>query len=268
MPAESILLSADFETGDPLQSVFSASSLPVYPGYSAQIDSSISRKGTKSCRMELRSTDQLMTSGRRSELTLNSTNPLNPFLRWFAFSVFFPADYISSPVPEIHFQIADNTGLTAPNLAIWVINNEFFINQKYNIGAGNVEVQTKISGDAKLNLGGWDDFVIHYVPAIDGSGSIKVYRNGVEVFTTSGPNANMQGGVVVPSRYPKFGTYLWRWNTPGTYYPNVRVVWFDEIKYGNDTATLSDFAITDTPTTPPAGPGGGTAVEGFVFISG
>lgn len=237
----SFLLYADFESGNPLQGVFSTSSLPVYPGYSAQLDNTVSRRGTQSCRFELRSTDQLMASGRRSELTLSSTNPLNPLIRWYAWSEYLPSDYASDNLAEIHFQIADNTGMTAPNVALWLVNNQWFMNQKYNIGAGNVEVQTPISGTA--NLGGWDDWVINYEPAIDSSGLLRLYRNGSLVFSTTGPNANSQGGQLVPSRYPKFGIYKWPWNNTGTYNPNTRVTYIDEVKYGGTSSSLNDFLI-------------------------
>ena len=237
----SFLLYADFESGNPLQGVFSTSSLPVYPGYSAQLDNTVSRIGTQSCRFELRSTDSLMASGRRSELTLSSTNPLNPLIRWYAWSEYLPSDYASDNLAEIHFQIADNTGMTAPNVALWLVNNQWFMNQKYNIGAGNVEVQTPISGTA--NLGGWDDWVINYEPAIDSSGLLRLYRNGSLVFSTTGPNANAQGGQLVPSRYPKFGIYKWPWNNTGTYNPNTRVTYIDEVKYGGTSSSLNDFLI-------------------------
>lgn len=264
--AQKIRLEADFESGNPLQSVFSSSSLPVYPGYSAAIDDTRARTGTKSVRMELRSTDPLAASGRRSELTLNSTNPLNPELQWYAWSLYLPTGYVSDPLPEIHFQIADNSGMTAPNLALWLINNRWYVNRKYNIGAGNVEVQTEISGDSRANLGGWDDWRWYYKQSIGSDGEIKLYRNGVEVFSNTGPNANAVSGVMVASRYPKFGVYKWRWNNPGVYFPSQRVTYVDAVMYGDSTAVLSDFDIPSTPVTPPATVPS-VPVQGYIFIT-
>lgn len=264
--AQKIRLSAGWETGDVLQGVFSISSLPVYPGYSAQIDSTVARVGSKCVKFILNSTDPLAAAGRRSELTLNSTNPLNPALQWYAWSEYLPADYVSDPLPEIHFQIADNSGMTAPNLALWLINNRWYVNRKYNIGAGNVEVQTEISGDSRANLGGWDDWRWYYKQSIGSDGEIKLYRNGVEVFSNTSPNANAVSGVMVDSRYPKFGVYKWRWNNPGVYFPSQRITYVDAVMYGDNTATLSDFDLSGTPTTPTQ-PGGAVPVQGYIFIT-
>ncbi len=264
-----ILVNADFETGDPLQGVFSSSSLLVYPGYSAAIDDTRSRTGSKSVRIELRSTDPLKALGRRSELAMNSGNPLNPSIRWYAFSIFIPENYINDTLAEIIFQVADNTGMTAPNLAIWIRNSEYFINRKWDTGSGPQEVQTKVTGDAKVARGSWDDWRIYYLPSITGSGLIKVYRNGALVFEYGGANANAQAGVLVPSRYCKVGCYKWPWNNPGAYYPNSRVFWFDNIMYGDDSCELSDFDLAEPPTEPsPTDPGTGVPVEGFVFVTG
>lgn len=238
-----ILTNTSWESGNVLQNLYSSSSLPYYPGYSAQIDSSVARVGSKSVRFILHDTDQLKASGRRSELTLSSTNPLNPQIRWYAFSEYLPANYVSDVLPEIHFQVADNSGLTAPNLALWLTNNRWYVNRKYNIGAGNVEVQTEITGGSLATLGGWNDWRIYYKQSIGNDGQIIVYRNGVQVFSHNGPNANAVNGVMVASRYPKFGIYKWRWNNPGTYNPKVRILYFDAVMYGDSTATLSTFNL-------------------------
>jgi hypothetical protein len=237
-----ILLQAGWESGNVLQGVFSSSSLPYYPGYSATIDSQYARVGSKSVKFQLNDTDRLVAAGSRSELTLTSTNPLNPSLRWFAWSEYLPANYASDILPEIHFQIADNTGLTAPNVAMWLRQNRWFINFKYNIGAGNVEIQQEITNSG-ATLGGWTDWVIYYLPAIDNTGIVELYRNGTLVYRRTGPNANAQGGVLVPSRYPKFGVYKWPWNNPGTYNPSQRITYVDEVKYGGASSQLSDFII-------------------------
>lgn len=243
-----ILVNATFETGNPSQGVFGTSKLAYYPGYSCAIDSSIARKGSKCVRFELRSTDPLMASGRRAELNMPTNSPINPNIRWFAWSEFLPPNYVSDPLNELHFQIADNSGLTAPNVAMWLRNNRWYVNQKYNYNGTNIETQTEISGNSSATLGGWDDWRIYYLPAIDNTGVLTVYRNGVEVFTTTGPNANNVGGSVYPSRYPNFGIYKWPWNNPGTYNPNVRILYFDEVMFGDSTATLSTFNLDNPPT--------------------
>ena len=160
-------------------------------------------------------------------------------------------------------QIADASGLTAPNVALWLWNNKWDVNRKWDTGSGPQEVLTEITGSA-ATLGAWDDWRIRYVPAIDGSGIIQVYRNGTLVFSHTGPNANAVSGTMVASRYANFGIYKWRWKTPGTYYPNQRVAYYDKIMLGDSTSTLSTFNISGTPVTPPA-PTGSIPVNGYLF---
>lgn len=256
-----ILVNQNFNTGS--LSPFQTGKLAYYPGRSAQIVSDVVREGSGALRLELHDTDLLRASGRRAEINMPTGSEVNPDVVWYAWSHYLPANYISDALPELHMQIADASGLTAPNVALWLVNNKWYINRKYNIGAGNVEVNTEITGSA-ATLGAWDDWRIRYVPAIDNSGIIQVYRNGTLVFSHNGPNANAVSGVMVASRYANFGIYKWRWNNPGTYYPNQRVAYYDAIMLGDLTATLSTFNITGTPVTPPA-PSGSQAVQGYIF---
>lgn len=258
-----ILVDADFNTGNPTQGIFQTGKLPYYPGRSAQIVSDVVREGAGALRLELHDTDVLRASGRRCEINMPTTSPINPDVVWYAFSHYLPANYISDALPELHMQIADASGLTAPNVALWLWNNKWYVNRKWDTGSGPQEVLTEIS-NSTAELGGWVDWRIRYVPAIDGSGIIQVYRNGNLVFSHTGPNANAVSGTMVASRYANFGIYKWRWNTPGTYYPNQRIAYYDAIMLGDSTATLSIFTITGTPVTPPA-PTGSQAVRGYIF---
>jgi len=258
-----LLVDADFNSGNPTQGIFQTGKLPYYPGRSAQIVSDVVREGAGALRIELHDTDVLRASGRRAEINMPTTSPINPNVRWYAFSHYLSADYISDALPELHMQIADASGLTAPNVALWLTNNRWAINIKYNVSGTNVEINAPIDNPA-ATLGAWDDWRIRYVPAIDASGIIEVYRNGTLVYSRTGPNANAVGGTMVSSRYANFGIYKWRWNTPGTYYPNQRVAYYDKIMLGDSTSTLSTFNISGTPVTPPA-PTGSQAVQGWLF---
>jgi len=258
-----ITMIADFNSGDVTQGVFGTSKLPVYPGYSAQIVSDIVREGSGALRVELRSTDPLRALGRRAEINTPSTGAVNNNVEWYALSTYLPTDYIPDSKGEIFVQLPDTSDGFNPTLAIWIRNGKYYLNQKYNAGSGNIETQTELSNSA-VTPGVWDDWVIRFNRAINGTGVVQVWRNGTQVINLSGPNSNSIGGVMPPSVYFNTGWYKWPWNVDGTYYPNLRVIYIDAIRFGGKDSQLSDFNIADTPVTPPA-PAGSQAVQGWLF---
>lgn len=245
-----ILLDKGWETGDILQSKFSPFSLAYTPysgypnGYSAQVSTDVARLGSKSLRLELRSTDSTVGGSKRAEIGIYTADTaFNNNARWFAWSEYLPSDYTSDTRNELHFQIHSTTsGYTGPNVALWLRNNRWYLNQKYNATGTNVEVQTELSNSI-ATLGGWTDWVVYFKPSITSDGEIKVWRNGSLVASVTGANANNVGGQVEAVRYPKWGVYKWPWATPGTYVPNKRVTYIDAVKCGGSQSTLQDFLI-------------------------
>lgn len=263
-----ITMTADFNSGDVTQGVFGTSKLPVYPGYSAQIVSDIVREGSGALRVELRSTDPLRALGRRAEINTPSTGAVNNDVEWYALSTYIPTGYINDTRSELFVQWADTSSGFNPVLAIWIRAGKYYLNQKYNSGSGNIEVQTELSNSA-VTPGVWDDWVIRYKRAINGTGVVQLWRNGTQVINITGANSNNIGGSMPPSVYFNAGWYKWPWNTDAVYYPNNRVIYIDAIRFGGKDSQLSDFNISGSGTTPtPPPPPTAIPLQGFIFIPG
>lgn len=265
-----ILYSTGWESGDILQGKFSPFSLAYtsysgYPsGYSAQVTSEVSRAGSKALRLEVRASDSSVGGSKRAEIGIYTADTaINNNARWFAWSEYLPADYVSDTRNELHFQVHSTaTGYTGPNVALWLRSNKWYLNRKWNSTGTNEEVQVELSNSAAA-LGAWTDWVIFFRPSIGGDGEVKVWRNGELVASVTGPNANNVDGSLEAIRYPKWGVYKWPWSVPGVYYPSTRVVYIDEVRIGGKDAQLSDFTIDATPTTPTPAPG--QAINGWLF---
>jgi len=242
----SVLLKADWETGDLTQGIFALFSLGE-KNKGAVITTEQARTGKKSVRFDLASTDPIVGGSKRAELYIQKTHKLAPSFRWYAISNFLPKGYVSDARAEGHFQLHQDGSAGSPLVELWLQNDEWFLAQAYNLKGTGKQTQ-KLTSLGKATKGVWNDWVIHYEPSVSASGLVEVWRNGVLKCAIKGANFNnvidRNGDLVVESHpYPKFGIYKWPWTGSGPFTIKTRTSFVDTFKVGDGKCTLKDFAI-------------------------
>jgi len=221
--------------------------------------------GTKSVRFELHDTDPESHSGTRAEIaTPNATtNDL-----WYSYALFIPAaQYKPEADDEIISQWHGGGGAT-PALCVRTKSGHIYL---------------RVMGDTWIDLGAidydkWHAYVYHIKHSAGSDGSIQIWRDGQQILNRAGQNMYaITGDYHLPQW--KVGVYKSDWNGSATTSTNLRVLYMDDIKYGNGTATYSLMAPTGTttpsnPTTPsdpgntqPTTPPSSISVTGFSLVN-
>jgi hypothetical protein len=225
--------------------------------------------GTKSVRFELRDTDPEVQSGTRAELSFPDATNMH---RWYSYALYIPsAQYKIDSDDDVITQWHQGGGAT-PALCLRVKNDHLYIRI---LGTWN-----DLGLFAKDK---WVSYVLHVKHSASSDGLIELWINGQKVFTKTGANAYPVGSTYhMPNM--KLGIYKSDWNGSGTTSTNLRVLYFDDIKIGNEYATYNDMApsgtststpttdpVTTTPTAPTTDPTTTTptadAVSGFVLVN-
>jgi hypothetical protein len=205
-------------------------------------------QGTKSARFELRDTDTENHSGTRSEISFHETTNLN---RWYSYAMYAPAAYYKADTEdEIITQWHQGGGKT-PALCLRVKSDKLYI---------------RIMGSTWVELGAfdkdqWHAYVMHIKHSSGSDGLIEIWKDGKQILNRTGANMYALGGEITKPNV-KMGIYKSDWNGSGTTATNIRVLYLDDIKIGNEYATYADMApaknvttttttTTTTPTTTP-----------------
>nr|WP_296065427.1 polysaccharide lyase [uncultured Actinoplanes sp.] len=205
------------------------------------------RAGGASARFELVRGDPVINHNTRAELA----TPIEPrdAERWYAFSVYLPADWARDRSPEILAQFHQHYGIGGePPLAI-------------GTRAGQWELQTARdahSDTARVGAyrtGGWTDWLVHARWSARGDGLLQIWRDGVPVPGFSG----LRGPNTYRSRYGvylKVGLYKWDWSQHNPTDTTRRVMYLDELRIAD---TRAGVAVPGPPApvgygAPPAAP--------------
>jgi hypothetical protein len=205
-------------------------------------------QGSKSARFELRDTDPENHSGTRSEISFDDATNLN---RWYSYALYVPSAYYKAdPDDEIITQWHQGGSLT-PALCLRVKSDKLYI---------------RILGSTWVELGAWDKdawhaYVMHIKHSSGSDGLIEIWKDGTKIMNRSGANMyKVEGDLHNPN--VKMGIYKSDWNGSGTTSTNIRVLYLDDIKIGNENATYADMVPskngTTTPTTPTDGSSDGS----------
>lgn len=183
-------------------------------------------QGKKSARFELRATDKAANGGTRAELSFPPATSLN---RWYSYAVYAPADQFKyDDEDDCITQFHQGDGET-PALCLRVKEDRIYIRI---LGVWNdLGVFEKDK---------WVPYVMHIKHSTSSDGLIELWRNGVKIMNRSGANMyKVRGGGHNPSL--KMGIYKSAWNGSSTTATSVRVVYYDDIKIGNEYATYADM---------------------------
>jgi len=192
-------------------------------------------QGKKSARFELRPGDKEANGGTRAELSFGPTTNLN---RWYSYALYAPSDqYKSEKDDDVITQFHQGDGET-PALCLRIKEDHIYI---------------RILG-AWFDLGifekdKWVAYVMHVKHSTEADGLIELWRNGVKIMNRSGANMyKVKSGGHNPSF--KMGVYKSSWNGSGQTETSVRVIYYDDIKMGNEYATYADMVPKPNATNP------------------
>jgi len=221
------------------------SSLSSYPSQHAAASYSITQSttqfynGAKSVRFELRDSDPEVQSGTRAELSFPKATNLN---RWYSYAMFIPsAQFKYDTDDDVITQFHQGGGVT-PALCLRVKQDHLYVRI---LGTWN-------------DLGpflkdAWHTYILHVKHSSSSDGLTEIWIDGAKVFSKTGANAYPVGSTY-SMPWLKMGIYKSDWNGTGTTQTTQRVLYFDDIKMGNEFATYNDMVpvpntnVTTTPT--------------------
>ncbi len=197
--------------------------------YALQFLTAPAYKGVKSARFEIREDQPLVADGKRSEAVIvkGADGEIGKDT-WYSFAVYFPSSYVYDDQREI-------------------------INQWYQSGSPATSLRTEedriiletgntSSTRKEINLGSvtketWHTFTFHFIHSFNSDGLIEVWHNGNKILSHNGGNMYDD---VLPKW--KIGLYKSAFKYPGKSDVKSRVIYFDNIRVGNENATYEEMA--------------------------
>jgi hypothetical protein len=182
--------------------------------------------GLKSVRVELRDTDAMNNNGTRAEINFPANTGLH---RWYSYTLMFDsANYKKDWSDEVITQWHQGGGKT-PALCLRTKNDRLYLRV--------MGVWIDLCG---LDKGKWHTYVMHVIHSSNSTGLVEIWRDGVKILTRKGQNMYAVAGEL---KWPnqKLGIYKSAWNYNATTATNKRVLYFDDIRIGNEKATLVEM---------------------------
>jgi hypothetical protein len=213
--------------------------------YAFNVVSDIVFEGNKAGRFELRDTDPEASGGTRTEVKFPELENPN---RWYSFSVYFPSSgYKYDSKAEIINQWHQGGG-TSPSISLITRYDHLSVETRSEPGVKSLYDLGALVKDK------WHTIVMHIVHSHGSDGLIEIWQNGEKIFTRSGANSYDFASFDKPKW--KLGMYKWDWNGTGTTDTKVRVIYFDNIRLGNEKATYANMVskvntITEPTPVPP-----------------
>lgn len=194
--------------------------------YALQFTAPPAFRGVKSARFEIREDQPLVASGKRSEVTIikGSLGKITNNA-WYSFAVYFPsAGYEYDDEREVINQWYQS-GSPATSLRTR--------RDRILLETGNAPEMKKQFDLGPIAKNRWHTFVFHFIHSYNSDGLIEVWQNGTKKLTYKG--GNMYNDVL-----PKWKVGLYKSAFKyGTSAVSRRIIYFDNIKVGNETATYN-----------------------------
>jgi hypothetical protein len=233
-PYTHILYQVGFEENDPLPSFISKQTATAY---GLQIVGSPVYQGKKAMRFELRAADPENNNGTRAEISFPKPDDKSNPERWYAFALYFPRDgYEADSSDEVICQWHQG-GKATPALCIRTKNDRI-----------TLRIKSDLKSKEKVDLGAiekdtWHYYVLHVKHSAGDDGLVEIWRDGQLIAQSNGANMYdlARGFFHAPSW--KLGIYKSSWNKEGVTNSNKRVLYFDEIKLGDERASLNDMMV-------------------------
>jgi hypothetical protein len=236
-----------------LLSYFSGVSVQTSTSYGITRVTSPIFQGYKSARFELRASDNETNGGTRAEISFQPATNLN---RWYSFALYAPAEQFKwDDEDDCLIQFHQGDGET-PALCLRVREDRIYIRI---LGVWNdLGVFEKNS---------WQSYVMHIKHSTGSGGLIELWRNGVKLMNRYGANmTSVDDDEHNPSL--KLGIYKSAWNGSSTTETSTRVIYYDDIKIGNEYATYEDMVPVpnDPPPTTSTSTASGLSITDFKLV--
>jgi hypothetical protein len=193
--------------------------------------------------LRVRDTDQKVYGALRTEVAL-SRDYIREGVRWYALSMYFPADWTPHPYPVVVGQLhtSQKSAVFSPPVAFVVhgqnMDLELYANHRSIEGAdpatrANSARQT-IRLD-RLKLGQWYCFVLRadWSPH-PGQGALKIWMNGDKVYEAADLYNSYETWL---GNYPRAGIYM-----PGMPSVSERMLYLDFIHVGGQRSSYDEMA--------------------------
>lgn len=174
---------------------------------------------------------------------------------WYGFSIYLPAGFVEDTLAEELFTQwhgSPDTGedFRNPPLALYIKDqgSNVYIqtigdSKEITPGVGTANRYTdydiQLVGTVASMIGKWTSWVFKVKWAIDGTGELDLYKDGVSVYSATGIN-NCYNDVKGPNW--RIGVYKWAWldeNPPSDV--TLRTYYYDNVRVGDENATLADM---------------------------
>ncbi len=217
-----------------------------------QVSDSFSRKGKYSYRFSIQKDTTYgatgLTATTRSELAWNITsNNVKTGVRWVAASILIPTWFADDVTPDGVLFCAIPVPYDHPTPSFMYIMKGHWYFEGIVISDSATHTGKFLYDLGPVDKGVWTDWIMNRNFTQNDSGYIKLYKNGKLVLNHTGGNWIEKGHYA--EMYMPLGIYKWPWNdsTGEGRGPSLvndqRVVYYDEIRFGNTAAKLEDFVI-------------------------
>lgn len=182
-------------------------------------------EGAMSGRFELRASDPMVSNGTRSEVLFDVPAHKE---RWYAFVAYFPAD--GFPVDSNNDIINQWHQKGSPATSFRIKKDRFML----RVGNSHDSREDIDLGPVTKDI--WHKLVFHIIHSDGEDGLVEVWLDGTKVLTH-------KGGNMYPGRLPrwKVGIYKDNWNGDRKTDSDLRIYYIDDIKVGNEHASLNDL---------------------------
>jgi hypothetical protein len=215
-------------------------------------------QGSRAGRFKLKASDPMISDGTRAEVTVVGDSVKKEM--WYSFAVLFPAvgyeaDSAKEIISQWHQMEDAHLGEKpqSPATYLVILRDNFIL----DVGYSKDSVSDGVNRDNRkdYDLGPvtkdtWHEFVFHFVHSIHADGLVEVWHNGIKSVSHQG--GNMYNSVFMPKW--KLGIYKWEWNGEDSTDTRRRILYYDNIKVGNERATLADMTPGNSFLPGPIGP--------------
>ena len=215
-------------------------------------------QGAQAARFEIQKGQTLVGSSKRvrSEVTIikGTEYPNFPKDVWYSYSILFPAkgfeyDDTRDCINQWFEDGSDETTIRAQKdkafLEVTPASGSSTL-MKYDL-FGTSSNGKSVDGFNNIPKDKWTQFVFHFIHSKDSDGLIEVWRDGVKIHTIKGRNMHLE--------IPKWKIGLYKSSfLDGSSSRSSRVVYFDNVRVGNSSATYADMVggATAAPAPTPA----------------
>ena len=231
-PNAHILYQLGFEEPDPFPSFLSKQ---VATNYGLQIVESPVYQGKKAVRFELRDTDPESNNGTRAEISFPKPDDKSSLERWYAFALLFPNDdYDADHTDDVICQWHQG-GKVSPAISLRTKDDKLFLRIKPDVKSKDKIALGTVEKDC------WHYYVFHIKHSSAADGLIEIWCDGKSITKYLGANMYDLSDAAFHAPGWKLGIYKSNWNGVAITNTSKRVLYFDEIKMGDERATYADM---------------------------